>query len=182
VEVLKSIKGGAKDPIAAYLGAGALASNRATFGTTVAEILDKMPAADRKAKVMVIDCDLASSTGLDAIHKKHPEVFIRGGIMERGNISAAAGFGMEKGKQGIFSTFAAFLEMCVSEITMARMNNSNLLCHFSHSGVDDIADNTCHFGINNFFCRRWLCRPVPYSSLFSCRRWPSGCCCRSNLF
>jgi len=151
VEVLKSIKGGAKDPIAAYLGAGALASNRATFGTTVAEILDKMPAADRKAKVMVIDCDLASSTGLDAIHKKHPEVFIRGGIMERGNISAAAGFGMEKGKQGIFSTFAAFLEMCVSEITMARMNNSNLLCHFSHSGVDDIADNTCHFGINNFF-------------------------------
>jgi len=76
--------------------------------------------------------------------------------MERGNISAAAGFGMEKGKQGIFSTFAAFLEMCVSEITMARMNNSNLLCHFSHSGVDDIADNTCHFGINNFFADNGL--------------------------
>jgi len=151
VEVLKSIKGGAKDPISSYIGAGAIASNRGTFGTTVVEILDRMSPADRKAKVMAIDCDLASSTGLDAIHKKHPEIFIRGGIMERGNLSAAAGFGMEKGKQGIFSTFAAFLEMCVSEITMARMNNSNLLCHFSHSGVDDIADNTCHFGINNFF-------------------------------
>jgi hypothetical protein len=59
--------------------------------------------------------------------------------MERGNFSAAAGFGMEAGKQGITSTFAAFLEMCVSEITMARLNNSNVLSHFSHSGCDDMA-------------------------------------------
>jgi hypothetical protein len=35
--------------------------------------------------------------------------------MERGNIPAAAGFGMEKGKQNIFSTFSAFLEMCIKE-------------------------------------------------------------------
>jgi hypothetical protein len=35
-------------------------------------------------------------------------------------LQAAAGFGMEPGKQGITSTFAAFLEMCTSEITMAR--------------------------------------------------------------
>ena len=76
--------------------------------------------------------------------------------MERGNISAAAGFGMEAGKQGIFATFAAFLEMCISEITMARLNKSNLLCHFSHSGIDDMADNTCHFGINNFFADNGL--------------------------
>jgi hypothetical protein len=41
--------------------------------------------------------------------------------MERGNFSAAAGFGMEAGKQGIFGTFSAFLEMCISEITMARL-------------------------------------------------------------
>jgi transketolase C-terminal domain/subunit len=26
-----------------------------------------------------------------------------------------------------------------------------LLCHFSHAGVDDMADNTCHYGINIFF-------------------------------
>ena len=45
-------------------------------------------------------------------------------------------------------TFSAFLEMCVSEITMARLNFANVLAHFSHSGVDDMADNTCHFGIN----------------------------------
>ena len=32
---------------------------------------------------------------------------------------------------------------------MARLNFSNVLAHFSHSGVDDMADNTCHFGINS---------------------------------
>ena len=71
--------------------------------------------------------------------------------MERGNFSAAAGFGSFAGKQGIFATFSAFLEMCVSEITMSRLNFANVLAHFSHSGVDDMADNTCHFGINSMF-------------------------------
>jgi transketolase C-terminal domain/subunit len=41
--------------------------------------------------------------------------------------------------------------MCISEITMSRLNFSNVLAHFSHSGVDDMADNTCHFGINSMF-------------------------------
>jgi transketolase C-terminal domain/subunit len=63
---------------------------------------------------------------------------------------------MEKGKQGIFATFSAFLEMCISEITMARLNYSNLLCHFSHAGIDDMADNTCHFGLNNMFADNGL--------------------------
>ena len=34
---------------------------------------------------------------------------------------------------------------------MARLNHCNVLSHFSHSGSDDMADNTCHFGINNMF-------------------------------
>jgi transketolase C-terminal domain/subunit len=77
-------------------------------------------------------------------------VFINGGVQERGNFSCAAGFGFEPGRQGIFSTFSAFLEMIISEATMARLNNANVICHFSHAGVDDIADNTCHYGINVF--------------------------------
>ena len=78
--------------------------------------------------------DLEGSTGLKAIHQKHPEVFVSSGIMERGNFSAAAGFGFAPDKFGVFSTFSAFLEMVVSEITMARLNNCNVLSHFSHSG------------------------------------------------
>ncbi|WNZ23653.1 transketolase [Leptolyngbya sp. NK1-12] len=131
-------------------------SNRNVFGDAVVAILGRMSEAERKANVMVIDSDLEGSCGLKKIHDAHPEVFIPSGIMERGNLSAAAGFGMEQGKQGIFATFAAFLEMCISEITMARLNYSNLLCHFSHSGIDDMADNTCHFGLNNFFADNGL--------------------------
>ena len=131
-------------------------SNRNVFGQAVVEVLGGMSEQERKDNVLVVDSDLEGSCGLQHIRKAHPEVFVSGGIQERGNLSAAAGFGMAPGKQGIFATFSAFLEMCISEITMARLNNSNLLCHFSHAGIDDMADNTCHFGINNMFADNGL--------------------------
>jgi hypothetical protein len=138
-----------KDPQGEYLGVGEIKSNRAEFGVVVSDILDKMSAAEKREKVMVIDCDLEvlhlhspptlptydalenlkvsaillffiyplllsylpaaffirsfsqGSTGLNTIRKRHPDIFVRGGIMERGNISAAAGFGMKKGQQVI---------------------------------------------------------------------------------
>ncbi len=126
------------------------ASNRNEFGTIVNGILDDMSEAERVDKVLVVDSDLEGSTGLKGIRAAHPEVCINGGVQERGNFSAAAGFGFKPGRQGIFSTFSAFLEMVVSELTMARLNDANLLCHFSHAGIDDMADNTCHYGINIF--------------------------------
>ncbi len=139
-----------KSPLT-YSGSSGVGKNRDDFGKIINEILDGMSESQRIASVKVFDNDLEGSCGLHHIRKKHPEVFVRGGIMERGNYSAAAGFGAEPGKQGIFATFSAFLEMCISEITMARLNFSNVLAHFSHSGVDDMADNTCHFGINSMY-------------------------------
>ena len=127
-------------------------ANRAIFGDAVNLVLDKLSKEEAAKKVMVIDSeflgcaypprliragDLEGSTGLKVIHQKHPEVFVSGGIMERGNFSAAAGFGFDADKFGVFSTFSAFLEMVISEITMARLNNCNVLCHFSHSGGND---------------------------------------------
>ncbi|MGB1125782.1 MAG: transketolase C-terminal domain-containing protein [Phycisphaeraceae bacterium] len=126
-------------------------ANRAQFGTVMVEVLEGLDEKTRNETVKVFDCDLEGSTGIAAIRKAFPDIYVLGGIMERGNYSAAAGFGMEAGKQGVFATFSAFLEMCVSEITMARLNQSNVLAHFSHAGVDDMADNTCHYGINNLF-------------------------------
>ena len=122
---------------------------RDDFGKVISEILDATENA--REKVLAVDSDLEGSCGMHHIRKKHPELYVAGGIMERNNFSVAAGFGSEPGRQGIFGTFAAFLEMVISEITMARLNDANVLAHFSHSGIDDMADNTCHFGINNFF-------------------------------
>jgi transketolase len=149
VAILKAAKPD-KSPLT-FEGSSGVGKNRDDFGKLVNEILDGRTAEQRLASVRVFDNDLEGSCGLHHIRKKYPEIFVRGGIMERGNFSAAAGFGSSAGKQGIFATFSAFLEMCISEITMARLNYSNVLAHFSHSGCDDMADNTCHFGINSMF-------------------------------
>jgi len=155
-EAVNALESSTKQTAAAeYLGSTKdKAKNRDNFGKIVCDILAQMP--DRKSRVLVVDSDLEGSCGLHHIRKTYPEVYVTAGIMERNNFSVAAGFGSEKGKQGIFGTFSAFLEMVVSEITMARLNRSNVLAHFSHAGVDDMADNTCHFGINNFFADNGL--------------------------
>jgi transketolase len=140
-----------------YLGSSrTTAANRNVFGDSVVEVLSRLEPSERKDTVLCVDSDLEGSCGLSQIRKAYPEIFISGGIMERANFSAAAGFGMQKGRQGLFATFSAFLEMCISEITMARLNGANVLCHFSHAGVDDMADNTCHFGLNNCFADNGL--------------------------
>lgn len=156
VEYLSNVKKGPSGP--SYEGSCSknVGKNRDLFGKFLNEILGAIPQAQRVASVRVFDCDLEGSCGLNHVRTAHPEVFVRGGIMERGNFSAAAGFGYEAGRQGVFATFSAFLEMIVSEITMARLNQANVLSHFSHAGCDDMADNTCHFGLNNMFAANGL--------------------------
>lgn len=133
-------------------------SNRTIFGEAVSSVLDGLSKEEAARRVMAIDSDLEGSTGMKGIHTGHPEVFVPSGVMERGHFSAAAGFGFGSNgeRQGVFSTFSAFLEMVISEITMARLNGCTVLSHFSHSGVDEIADNTCHFGLNHFFADNGL--------------------------
>ena len=43
------------------------------FGEAVSSVLDRTSKEENIAKVMVIDSDLEGSTGLNVIHKKHPE-------------------------------------------------------------------------------------------------------------
>ncbi len=158
VAYLKTLKA-AKRPTS-YRGVAAKlewGKNREVFGQAVAELLSELTSSDQRAHaVRVFDNDLEGSCGLVHVKKAFPEVYVQGGVMERGNFSAAAGFGMERGRQGVFATFSAFQEMLISEITMARLNDANVLAHFSHAGVDDMADNTCHFGVNNFFADNGL--------------------------
>lgn len=154
VEYLKSVKPD-KSPLT-YKGSSGAGKNRDEFGKIINGILDKMSPQERIANVRVFDNDLEGSQGLHHIRKAHGEVFVQAGIMERGNFSAAAGFGFDRPRQGIYSTFSAFLEMLISDISMARLNKCNVLSHFSHAGVDDMADNTCHFGINNLFADNGL--------------------------
>ena len=145
-----------KDPHSYAGTTGEWNAMRKVVGQTILNLISAMPEAERKDGILVVDSDLGGSTNMAGVEKATPEVFCHSGVMERGNFAAAAGFGMHPQKQGVFSTFAAFLEMLCSEITMARLNNSNVFSHFSHSGVDDMSDNTCHFGLNHFFADNGL--------------------------
>jgi len=127
---------------------------RDEFGKVLCDIIGSLD--NPRDSVIVVDSDLEGSCGLHHVGKNCPDVYAKGGIMERNNFSVAAGFGSTAGRQGVFATFSAFQEMVISEITMARLNDANVIAHFSHSGVDDMADNTCHFGVNNFFADNGL--------------------------
>lgn len=103
-------------------------ANRVEFGEAVVRYLNKLSKKEAVERYMCIDSkpfsslfpdfqgdsmnpkidDLEGSTGIKAIHQKYPEIFIPSGIMERGNFSAAAGFGFDKQKCGITATFCAF--------------------------------------------------------------------------
>ncbi|MCP4172508.1 MAG: transketolase, partial [Fuerstiella sp.] len=89
-----------RDEAAAYLGtvtkgpggpshqgsdSSSVGKNRDLFGRILNEILDDIAEADRVDSVRVFDCDLEGSCGLNHVRASHPEVFVRGGIMERGN-------------------------------------------------------------------------------------------------
>ncbi|EQD34085.1 Transketolase domain protein, partial [mine drainage metagenome] len=67
-----------------YRGSTGVGKNRDDFGKILNGILDQMSPAQRIASVRVFDNDLEGSCGLHHVRKQHPEVFVRGGIMERG--------------------------------------------------------------------------------------------------
>jgi hypothetical protein len=50
-------------------------------------------------------------------------------VINKGDLEGSTGFGFAHDKFGIFSTFSAFLEMVLSEITLARLNSCNALSH-----------------------------------------------------
>ena len=88
-----------KSPLT-FKGSSGVGKNRDDFGKIINGILDGMTPEQRVASVRVFDNDLEGSCGLHHIRKQHPEVFVRGGIMERGNFSAAAGFGSRRRQAG----------------------------------------------------------------------------------
>ncbi|HJM17645.1 MAG TPA: transketolase C-terminal domain-containing protein, partial [Candidatus Poseidoniia archaeon] len=156
VEMLEEVASAQQDKTTfEFKGSGEKDACRKQFGKSITSILSNMSKEDHK-KVHAFDSDLEGSVGLTSVKNEFPECFTSAGIHERGNYLAAAGFGSKEGNLGIFATFSAFMEMVISEITMSRLNEANVLAHFSHAGVDHMSDNTCHFGLNNFFADNYV--------------------------
>ena len=155
VEMLEEVASAQQNKTAFFKGSGDTDACRKQFGKSITSILNGMSEDERK-KVHAFDSDLEGSVGLTAVKNDFPECFTRAGIHERGNYLAAAGFGSKEGNLGIFATFSAFMEMVISEITMSRLNEANVLLIFHTLVLINMSDNTCHFGLNNFFADNYV--------------------------
>jgi len=134
-----------------YLGSSEdTGKTRSEFGKALVEMMKNLSEKERE-KILVFSVDLGGSTGVAEVFKAFPERYRKAGVMERHDFLAAGGFGAQEGYQGVFATFSAFSEMVNSEIKMERLNDANVLAHFSHVGEDWMADNTCHYGDNISF-------------------------------
>jgi transketolase C-terminal domain/subunit len=90
VQALEQAKSGLEPP--QLRGTSSVrAAVRTVFGEALADVFAALDPAAR-AKNLVIDSDLAGSCGLSVVAKRCPDVFLIGGIAERGNFSAAAGY------------------------------------------------------------------------------------------
>ena len=68
----------------------------------------------------------AIKNGQIQVGETFPEIYLKGGIMERGNFSACAGFSSYSGRCAVFGTFAAFQEMILSEASNRARKCSDL--------------------------------------------------------
>ena len=66
-----------------------------------------------------------------------PEIYLKGGIMERGNFSACAGFSSCSGRCAVFGTFAAFQEMILSEASNWAMCSDFYLMPYAFTQLLD---------------------------------------------
>ena len=112
IEMLKAAKPD-KSPLT-FKGSSGVGKNRDDFGKIINGILDGMTEAQRLESVRVFDNDLEGSCGLHHIRKAHPEIFVRGGIMERGNFSAAAGLRVHAPASRAFTARSARSWRCAS--------------------------------------------------------------------
>lgn len=74
---------------------------REVFGSTLAELADEDP------RIVVLDGDVASSTGAETFDSRHPERFIQTGIAEQDMLGVAAGLATV-GFVPVVSAFACF--------------------------------------------------------------------------
>jgi transketolase N-terminal domain/subunit len=91
IEMLQAAKPD-KSPLI-FKGSSGKGKNRDDFGKIINEILDGMDEKTRIASVKVFDNDLEGSCGLHHIRKKHPEVFVRGGIRSTARSMPSCNYG-----------------------------------------------------------------------------------------
>ena len=137
-------------------------SSRKVYG----RVLDEM--ADQYPDVMVIAADVASSAGLEAFAKNHPQQFVNAGISENNMLAVATGMA-ESGKNVFAVTFAPFASMRCFEVarTYVGYMHANVKIVGLASGLSMGVGGNTHFGLEDVA----LMRTIPGMTVVS----PADC-------
>lgn len=112
---------------------------RLVFGEMLQELGEKFP------ELMVLDCDVSSSTQTKLYGQKYPERFFNFGIAEANMVSAAAGMAAS-GLIPVTSTFAFLLTLRAGDPirSLIAYNNLNVKLAGGYAGLSDFADGASH--------------------------------------
>lgn len=125
-------------------------ATRQSFGEALAAVGDKDP------RLVVLDADLAKSTGTAPFAKKFPARHLEFGIAEQNMIGAAAGLALS-GKVPVAASFACFLVNRLETIRVAvSYNKANVKLAGTHAGIGIGDDGTSQMGLEDVAAMRAL--------------------------
>jgi transketolase len=112
---------------------------RVVFGETLSRLGDEYPG------MVVLDCDVSSSTQTKIFGQKYPERFYNFGIAEANMVSAAAGMAT-CGLIPVASTFAFLITLRAGDPvrSLIAYNRLNVKLAGGYAGLSDFADGASH--------------------------------------
>ncbi|TPW19860.1 MAG: transketolase [Elusimicrobia bacterium] len=125
-------------------------ATRQSFGEALAKV------GETDSRLVVLDADLAKSTGTGPFQKKFPARHFEMGIAEQNMIGAAAGLALA-GKVPVAASFACFLVNRLETIRVAvSYNKTNVKLAGTHAGIGIGDDGTSQMGLEDVAAMRAL--------------------------
>ncbi|MBI5614008.1 transketolase [Candidatus Gottesmanbacteria bacterium] len=106
-------------------------------------------------RVVVLDGDMANSTGSDLFAKAFPDRFIEVSIAEQTMAGLAVGLS-RRGMLPVLATFSVFFTRCFDQLRMAPLSDASMLLHGSYSGVSLGKDGPSQMGLEDIAMMRTI--------------------------
>ena len=106
-------------------------------------------------RVVILDGDMANSTGSDLFAKAFPKRFIEVSIAEQTMAGIAVGLS-KRGMLPVLATFSAFFTRCFDQLRMMPLSDTSVLLHGSYSGVSLGKDGPSQMGLEDIAMMRTI--------------------------
>lgn len=107
------------------------------------------------SRLVVLDGDIANSTGSDLFAKAFSERFIEVSIAEQTMAGIAVGLS-KRGMLPVLATFSAFFTRCFDQLRMMPLSDTSVLLHGSYSGVSLGKDGPSQMGLEDIAMMRTI--------------------------